>query len=113
MSRPKNPTEKIARKRNRPSPRTRQREDHDEFVRTIPGRRVPENEGVREQIVNEDDQTKVVNENEDNAQSRESAPPRNDVSENDSTRTDLPDENDRIEAADDNSEVHPRSPKVN
>ena len=42
MSRPKNPTGTSDRKRNRPVPKTRHREEHEEFERTIPGRRTPE-----------------------------------------------------------------------
>jgi len=113
MNRPKNPTEKIARKRNRPAPRTRQREDHDDVVRTIPSKRVPENEVRRERVVNEDEQQKVVNETEDNAQSRENSPAPSEPSESEANRTGMPHENERLESADDNSEVHPRPPKVN
>ena len=113
MSRPKNPTEKVARKRKRPAPRTRQREDHDDYIRSVPGRKIPENERQRERVVNEDEQLKVVNEGEDNAQSRENAPAPNQAPESESIRTDGPHENERIEAADDNNEVHPREPKVN
>jgi hypothetical protein len=113
MSRPKNPTEKVARKRNRPSPRTRQREDHDDYTRTIPGRRTPENERRSERVVNEDEQLKVVNEREDNAQSRDNATASGQRSETETNRTDQPHENERVEAGDDNNEVHPREPKVN
>ena len=111
MSRPKNPTEKIARKRNRPSPRTRQREDREEYTRSIPGGRAPENERKRERVVNEDEQQKVVNVTEDNAQTRENSPAQGQAAETD--HASRPHENERLEAADDNNEVHPREPKVN
>jgi hypothetical protein len=107
MSRPKNPTGIKERKRTKPSLRTRQREEREEFERTIPGRRGPEIEKKHDQVVNEEEQMKVVNQREDNAQSRK-AP-----SEDEESRADGSKENERLEAADDNSEVNPRSRKVN
>ena len=107
MNRPKNPTAPSERKRSRPSPRTRHIEEHEEFERSIPGRRTPEIELQQDRAVNEDEQLKVVNQREDNAQSRK------ETSENEEGRADGSKENERIEAGDDNNEVHPRSPKVN
>jgi hypothetical protein len=107
MNRPKNPAGTAERRRKRPSPRTRHSEEHEEFERSIPGRRTPEIEKQRDRVVNEDEQLKVVNQREDNAQSRK------ETSENSEGRADGSKENERLEAADDNSEVNPRSPKVN
>jgi hypothetical protein len=107
MNRPKNPTETTQRKRTKPTPGTRHREEHVEFERSIPGRKTPESEKQHDRVVNEDEQLKVVNQREDNAQSRDT------TSENATSRADGSNENERLEAADDNNEVHPRSPKVN
>jgi hypothetical protein len=107
MRRPKNPTGTAERKRNRPTPRTRHSEEHEEFERTIPGRRAPEIEKKHDRVVNEDEQLKVVNQSEDNAQSPKV------TSENEESPVDGSKENERLEAADDNNEVNPRSPKVN
>ena len=70
MNRPKNPTGAKERKRTKPSSKTRRREEREEFERTIPGREAPEIEKKHDRVVNEDEQLKVVNQNEDNAQSR-------------------------------------------
>ena len=107
MSRPKNPTGTSERKRKRPTLRTRHREEREEFERTIPGRRTPEIEKKHDRVVNEDEQLKVVNQSEDNAQSR------NATSENEEGPADGSKENERLEAPDDNNEVNPRAPKVN
>ena len=108
MNRSKKPTEKPSRKKNKPSSNTRQRESHEEFQRSIPGKRTPVIEKERERIVNEDEQSKAVNYREDNAQSVIPKSP-------DEENLPAPRENDneRIEAGDDHSEVHPRPPKVN
>jgi hypothetical protein len=106
MNRPENAQEPSVQKRNRPSPQARHHEDHEQFERSIPGRRVPEAEKQTHRVVNEDEQLKVVNEREDNAQSQP-------TSENEESRADGSKENERIEAADDNNEVNPRTPKVN
>ena len=68
MSRPKNPTGASTRQTAKPSPKTRHREEHEEFERTIPGRRTPLAEKKHGRVVNEDEQLKVVNQREDNAQ---------------------------------------------
>ena len=107
MNRPKNPTGSKERKRTKTSLRTRHREEREEFERTIPGRRTPEIEKKHDRVVNEDEQLKVVNQSEDNAQSRKA------TSENEEAPADGSKENERLEAADDNNEVNPRSPKVN
>ena len=107
MSRPKNPTGTEGRKRTKPSLRTRRREEREEFERTIPGRRPPEIEKKHDRVVNEDEQLKVVNQSEDNAQSR------NVTRENEESPADGSKENERLEAPDDNNEVHPRAPKAN
>ena len=107
MNRPKNPTGAEERKRTKPSLRSRRREEREEIERTIPGRRGPEIEKKHDRVVNEDEQLKVVNQSEDNAQSR------NATSENEESPADGSKENERLEAADDNNEVNPRSPKVN
>jgi hypothetical protein len=107
MSRPKNPSGTKEKKRTTPSLRTRHREEREEFERTIPGRRGPEIEKKHERVVNEDEQLKVVNQSEDNAQSRKT------TAEDEESRADGSKENERLEAADDNNEVNPRSPKVN
>jgi hypothetical protein len=109
MNRSKKPSEKTERKRSKPTSKTRQRENHDEFQRIIPARRTPVAEKERERIVNEDEQLKDVNYREDNAPSR---------AENVSDKENAPsapqeNENERIEAGNDNNEVHPRPPKVN
>ena len=107
MSRPKNPTGASTRQAAKPSPKTRHREEHEEFERTIPGRRTPLAEKKHDRVVNEDEQLKVVNHREDNAQT-----PKVD-SDKEEGRADGSNENERLEAADDNNEVNPRSPKVN
>ena len=106
MNRPKNPTEK-KRKRNKPSPT--KRENHEEFQRTIPGRRTPAVEKGRERIVNEDEQLKAVNYREDNAQS----PAQNLADQENLPASPEQNESERTEAPNDNNEVHPRPPKVN
>ena len=103
MNGPRNPTERSARKRDQPSPKTRSRDAED---RTLPGRRSPGNEKQRDRVVNEEEQLKVVNNREDNAQSVNTSPPEED-------RTGSQNENERLEAGYDNSEVNPRPPKVN
>ncbi len=107
MNRPKNPTEKKERKRKNPSSTTR--ENHEEFQRNNPGRRAPTVEKGRERIVNEDEQLKAVNYREDNAQS----PAQNLADQEILPSSPQENENERLEAANDNSEVHPRPPKVN
>ena len=107
MNRPKNPTGTKERKKTKPSLKTVRREEREEFERTIPGRRGPEIEKKHDRVVNEEEQLKVVNQSEDNAQSP------NVTSENEESRADGSKENERLEAADDNNEVNPRSPKVN
>ncbi|HEX6222794.1 MAG TPA: hypothetical protein VFZ52_00190 [Chryseolinea sp.] len=107
MSRPKNPTGASIRQTAKPSPKTRPRKEDEEFQRTIPGRRNPQAEKQHDRVVNEDEQLKVVNQREDNAQSRKVN------SEKEEGRADGSNENERLEAADDNNEVNPRSPKVN
>ena len=103
MKGPRNPTERSARERDQPSPKTRKREaDHD---RTLPGRRSVGNEKERERVVNEDEQLKVVNNREDNAQSVNAPDDDRPISQEN--------ENERLEAGYDNSEVNPRPPKVN
>ncbi len=104
MNGPRNPTERSARKRDRPSPKTSTRDAED---RTLPGTRSVGNEKERKRVVNEDEQLKVVNNREDNAQSV-SAP----LTE-DNRSSSQENENERLEAGYDNSEVHPRPPKVN
>jgi hypothetical protein len=85
------------------------RSEHD---RTIPGKRNPEYEKTHARTVNEDEQLKVVNNREDNAQSsREPEPVTNET--NSSVAEGIQDENDRVEAGDDQSETNNRSPKVN
>jgi hypothetical protein len=106
MHTPKNPTERSAKKRTHPEPKTRsQKTDQD---RTLPGRRSPANEKQRERIVNEDEQLKVVNNREDNAQS--SGPPPGGENQNTAAHES---DNERLEAGYDNSEWNPRPPKVN
>ena len=107
MNRPKNPTGTKERKRTKTSLRTRHLEEREEFERTIPGRKTPEIEKKHDRVVNEDEQLKVVNQSEDNAQSRKV------TSDNKEGPADGSKENERLEAADDHNEVNPRSPKVN
>ena len=107
MNRPKNPTGTKERKRTKPSLKSRRREEREEFERTIPGRSAPDIEKKHDRVVNEEEQLKVVNQSEDNAQSR------NVTQENEEGPADGSKENERLEAADDNNEVNPRSPKVN
>jgi hypothetical protein len=109
MKRSKKPTEKTEQKKNKRSSPTRQRENHDEFQRTIPGRRSPVIEKGKERIVNEDEQLKVVNYREDNAQSPAGSMPDHENPPSSPREN----ENERLEAGNDNNEVHPRSPKVN
>ena len=106
MNRPKNPIGTVERNRTKPAPKSRPRTEKEELERSTPVRRNPESE-KRDRVVNEDEQLKVVNQSEDNAQSRKP------TSENEESRADGSKENERIEGADDNSEVNPRSPKVN
>jgi hypothetical protein len=107
MDKQRNPTERAARKRSGPSPQTRVRDtEHD---RTLPGRHSPANEKQRARIVNEDEQLKVVNNREDNAQS--SSPPADSADQQGTASHES--DNERIEAGYDNSEVNPRPPKVN
>jgi hypothetical protein len=104
MSRPKNPTEKV-RKRNHPSSRSKRHEaDQD---RSLPSRKSPTIEKQRERIVNEDEQLKAVNNREDNAQSPSPVP-----QEENMPAPALDNENERLEAGYDSSEVNPRPPKV-
>ena len=67
----------------------------------------PETEKQHDRVVNEDEQLKVVNQREDNAQSRKATFRKR------RKRAGGSKENERLEAADDNNEVNPRSPKVN
>ena len=105
MKGPRNPTDRTARTGDRPSPKTSTRRDAED--RTLPGRRSPGNEKQRERVVNEDEQLKVVNNREDNAQSVNTSPPEENRSSSQEN------ENERLEAGYDNSEVNPRPPKVN
>ena len=105
MNGPRNVTEKSAKKREKPATKGRTREA--ERDRTLPGRRSPGNEKERERLVNEDEQLKVVNNREDNAQSVSAQP---DESPHPASQEN---ENERLEAGYDNSEVNPRQPKVN
>ena len=109
MSRPKNPSEKR-------SPRTRsERANREEYERTIPGsRKTPEYEKQHARVLNEDEQNKVVNRREDNAQAHEEMYNHDDSSYHHDNSDDRPSENqnDRLEAGDDNSEVNPRPRKV-
>lgn len=104
MKGPRTPTERSARKPDQPSTKTR---THDAEDRTMPGRRSPGNEKERERVVNEDEQLKVVNNREDNAQSVDTTPAE------DSRPASHENESERLEAGYDNSEVNPRPPKVN
>jgi cell division protein FtsN len=112
MKRPKNPTGTTERKRGRPSPRTRHRKEDKDFERTIPARRTPESEKQHDRVVNEDEQLKVVNQREDNAQASTQASNETNPA-NEKSRADGSNENEHPEAADDNNEVHPRPPKAN
>jgi hypothetical protein len=107
MKRPNDPTEKVAKQRNHPSARTRKSEG--EAERTVPGRRSPAVEKQRERIVNEDEQLKAVNNREDNAQSSSASTPQEETR----SAAAQDNENERLEAGYDNSEVNPRPPKVN
>lgn len=111
MNRPKENTKKSAPRSK--TPRERRGPNRNEDDRTIPGRRNPEYEKIHSRAVNEDEQLKVVNTREDNAQS----PPDNSKEENKPTNSSVPegiqDENERVEAGDDQSDVNDRSPKVN
>jgi hypothetical protein len=104
MNRPKKPAEKNARKES--SQPSRRRDD--QFNRTIPDSKLPTVERQRERIVNEDEQLKTVNNREDNAQ----APEPTNVRDDERASAPQKNENDRIEAGYDNSEVNPRPPKV-
>jgi hypothetical protein len=108
MSRPKNPTGNKVRSRNQPSSRA-ERHGNEDFDGTVPGRRSPEYEKQHARVLNEDEQNKVVNRREDNAQTSTEA------SSHDVDSFDRPNENqnDRLEAGDDNNEVNPRPRKVN
>ena len=103
MSRPKNPSEKKGPRTSRS-----ERANREEYERTIPGRRTPEYEKQHARVLNEDEQNKVVNQREDNAQAHE------ETYNPDENAYDRPSENqnDRLEAGDDNSEVNPRPRKV-
>jgi hypothetical protein len=114
MKRPKeNPNEQTRRSRHQTSNRkNKPGQNSEDFDRTIPGRRTPEYERFSNRTVNEDEQKKAVNNPEDNAQSR------GEISENENTSDtqapyDEENSNERLEAGDDQSEVNPRSPKVN
>lgn len=109
MNRTKNPSEKIRRERIHASGQPAEREREPEVQRSIPGKRNPEYVKQHDRAVNEDEQEKVVNVREDNAQS-DPEPQTNEV--DDSTGT-SENQNDRLEAGDDNSEVNPRPRKVN
>lgn len=108
MSRPKNPTGNKEPNRNKPSVHGRRQENED-FEGTVPSRRSPEYEKQEARVLNEDEQNKVVNRREDNAQTSTEA------SSHDADSFDRPNENqnDRLEAGDDNNEVNPRPRKVN
>jgi hypothetical protein len=115
MSRPKETTKKETTKKSPRSPSREQRgPNKNEHDRSTPGRRNPEYEKLHSRAVNEDEQLKIVNNREDNAQSSSN---NNRKTETDATNSSIPegvqDENDRVEAGDDQSEVNNRSPKVN
>ena len=106
MKGPRNPKERSSGRKDQPSPKSRT--STAESDRALPGRPSPATEKQRERIVNEDEQLKVVNNREDNAQSRGTQPYEENV------RTASPEnESERLEAGYDNSEVNPRPPKVN
>jgi hypothetical protein len=107
MKRPNDPSEKVAKKRNHPSARTRKGEPEPE--RTVPSRRSPVVEKQRERIVNEEEQLKAVNNREDNAQSTSGTLPQEETP----PAGPQDNESERLEAGYDNSEVNPRPPKVN
>jgi hypothetical protein len=107
MSRPKRPIER-ERTRKEPSPKTRSSEHHEEHERTVPGRRNPEYVKQEERVVNEDEQQKATNYREDNAQTASDR-----TQEENHMQQPRENENERIEAGDDYSEVDPRPRKVN
>jgi hypothetical protein len=111
MNRPKESIKKSA-PRSKPS-REQQGPNRNEHDRSIPDRKNPEYEKIHSRAVNEDEQLKVVNQREDNAQSS----PENSKAENDRTNSSIAegiqDENERMEAGDDQSDSDSRSPKVN
>lgn len=115
MIRPKeNPSQR------RPSPRqpsAPNKQNPEDLDRPGPGRRTSEYDRQSSRGLNTDQQRKVVNERDPNAQSQDSNP-RNDNttdSTESSSRSEVPSDNsnERIEAPDDQNEVNPRSPKVN
>jgi hypothetical protein len=106
MNGPRNPTERSQGKKDQPSPKSRARTA--ESDRTLPSRHSTATEKQRERIVNEDEQMKVVNNREDNAQSRGTQP-----QEENEPAASPENESDRLEAGYDNSEVNPRPQKVN
>ena len=97
MDGPRNPTERSQGKKDKPSPKSRTRTTESSAT-----------EKQRERIVNEDEQLKVVNNREDNAQSRGAQP----QEENELTVS-PENESETLEAGYDNSEVNPRPQKVN
>lgn len=106
MDGPRNPTERSQGKKDKPSPKSRTRTT--ERDKTLQGRHSSATEKQRERIVNEDEQLKVVNNREDNAQSRGAQP----QEENELTVS-PENESETLEAGYDNSEVNPRPQKVN
>lgn len=98
------PTRKPSDSKGRPSAKTSRRADEDS-TRPIPRKRTPEYEKTESRSVNEDAQQTVVNNREENAQSREESFRETDARPAENS-------NERPEAADDNSEVNPRTRKV-
>jgi hypothetical protein len=97
MNGPRNPTERSPGKKDQPSPKSRTRTTESSAT-----------EKQRERIVNEDEQLKVVNNREDNAQSRGAQ-----TQEENEPAVSPENESDTLEAGYDNSEVNPRPQKVN
>jgi hypothetical protein len=111
MNRPK---ESIKRSTPRTKPsRDEQGPNRNEYDRIIPVRRNPGNDKTNSRAVNEDEQHKVVNRQEDNAQSVTPSLSSEEGATNAAIPEGIQDEKERLEAGEDQSELNNRSPKGN
>ena len=111
MNRPK---ENVKRSTSRTKPsRDEQGPNRNEYDRTVPGRKNPAYEKTNARAVNEDEQRKVVNHQEDNAQSVTPSFMGEEGATNAAIPEGIQDEKERLEAGEDQSELNNRSPKAN
>jgi hypothetical protein len=111
MNRPK---ENIKRSTPRTKPsRDEQGPNRNENDRSVPGRRNPAYEKIQARAVNEDEQRKVVNQWEDNAQSVSPSSRNEEGATNAAIPEGIQDEKERLEAGEDQSELNNRLPKAN